>query len=71
MDINGALEQLKAKRAQLERAIEALSDTTMDVHGQGRRGKRRKHNISPAGRRRLSLMMKRRWAERRKAKKAA
>ena len=66
MDINRILADLKAQREQLDRAIEALQASGRDGRVGERR--RRKHNISAAGRRRLSLMMKRRWAERRKQK---
>ena len=68
MNIERILADLKAQRDQLDRAIEALSGTTMNGRGGGRRGK---HKISAAGRRRLSLMMKRRWAERRKQNASA
>ena len=68
MDIERILTDLKAQREHLGQAIAALSGTA--TSGRGRRGRKRRHNISAAGRRRLSLMMKRRWAERRKAKKA-
>jgi hypothetical protein len=70
MNVERILEQLKAERAHLDRAIDALSSVTSSGAGRGR-GTRRRHKISAAGRRRISLAMKRRWATRRKAKKAA
>jgi len=67
MDIKGILEKLKAERDRLDQAITALEG----VNSSGRGGKagaargarRRKHHMTPEGRKRLSLMMKRRWAQ--------
>jgi hypothetical protein len=68
MNIDRILADLKAERAHLDRAIAALSGTT---NGAERgRGTRRKHHMSAAGRRKISLMMKRRWALKRKQKAA-
>ena len=65
MDTHHILQQLRAERDRLTKALEALEGR---VVGRGSRtGRaRRQHHLTPAGRRKLSLMMKRRWAERRK-----
>jgi hypothetical protein len=67
MDIAGIVTELKKERARLDRAIAALdggaphsNGTATVVH------KRRGSRLTPAGRKRLSEMMKKRWAERRK-----
>lgn len=39
-----------------------------EVSGQGKAAKRRRRKMSPESRKRISEMMKKRWAERRKAK---
>jgi hypothetical protein len=67
MNVDRILADLKAERAHLDRAIAALSGTTMNGAERGR-GTRRKHHMSAAGRRKISLMMKRRWALKRKQK---
>lgn len=64
MDIDRILDQLRSQREQLDKAIAALSGTTINGRGRGRRGGKRQ--LSAAGRRAISLAMKRRWAERRK-----
>ena len=74
LDYQRLIAELKTERDRLNKAIAALDG--MSTHGKKRKGfarvaRRRKHNISAAGRKRLSLMMKRRWAERRKKGKAA
>ena len=60
---------LKKERERIDRAIEALRSPA----GVGKRSgsgstvsNKKKRGLTPAGRRRLSLMMKRRWAERRR-----
>src|SRR5581483_1862936 len=65
------LDELKAERDRLDDAIQALETASSNslgraarVSGNGRR--KRTHRLTPAGRRRLSEMMKKRWAERRK-----
>ena len=72
MNIDRILSDLRAEKDRIERAIAAL-----EGGGTARRGRpvgstnRRKRRLTPEGRRRLSEMMKKRWAERRKQKKAA
>lgn len=59
--------ELEAERDRISRAIEALSQTGAKA---GRTGNRRDRRLSNAARRRISLGMKRRWAERKKTEKA-
>lgn len=69
MNIDQILSELKSERDRLSRAIEALEGakaTRSTVRRAGRPVRRRKNRLTPEGRRRLSQMMKRRWAERRK-----
>ena len=72
MDLQRILSDLKAERDRIARAIAALTGgTASSGRSMGRpKGSRRRGGITPAGRRRLSLAMKKRWAERRKKKKA-
>ena len=65
MDIDRILEELKAERDRVSRAIEALGASSTAPRRGGRRGKRR---LSAEGRRRISEAAKRRWAMARKAK---
>ena len=74
MDITTILAELKRERDRLSRAIAALEGTDVVKTGPGksaassllnRKGKRGSR-LSAEGRKRLSEMMKKRWAERRK-----
>lgn len=68
MDLNRILTELKAERDRIGRAIAALLDEAKVAVGAATRKaapKRRRGGLTPEGRRRLSLAMKRRWAERR------
>ena len=69
MDLEKVLTDLKRERDRLIRAITLLSGDSAVSEKTARKratkGKRR-GGITPAGRRRLSLAMKRRWAERRR-----
>ena len=83
MSIQSVLADLKRQRDQIDRAISALSEVGTEAPRRGRpagstnaassgsTGKRR--HMSAAARKRISEMMKLRWAERRKkaGKKAA
>jgi hypothetical protein len=76
LDIDKLVADLKKERDRLARTIEAL----IGMGGAGRakrKGRKpgtkmastrqkRRGGITPAGRKRLSIMMKKRWAERRK-----
>jgi len=76
LDIHRILAELKAERDRIEQAIAAIGNIGAPRARRGRppgksTGKRRKHRLTPEGRRRLSEMMRKRWAERRKRAKAA
>jgi len=71
LDIQRILAELKAERDHLDQAIAAIGNIAAPRARRGRppgksTTKRRKHKLTPEGRRRLSEMMKKRWAERRK-----
>jgi hypothetical protein len=67
--------ELKAERDRIDEAIAAIGKVGS---ARGRRGRppgkstrtRRKHRLTPSGRKRLSDMMKKRWAESRKKARA-
>jgi len=64
------LRELRDERERLTRAITALEGATSTgtaVRGSG--AKKRSGGITAAGRKRLSELMRKRWAERRKAAK--
>ncbi|MGA8794890.1 hypothetical protein [Candidatus Binatus sp.] len=72
MDLERIVADLKKERERIDRAIEALEEAGSPA-GVGKRSgsgstvsNKKKRGLTPAGRRRLSLLMKRRWAERRK-----
>jgi hypothetical protein len=66
--------ELKAERNRLDKAIAALdgdSATRLTIainkpSGNGSHARGKRHHLTAAGRKRLSVMMKKRWAERRK-----
>lgn len=72
MDLQRILSDLEAERDRIVRAIETLmgigsASRSGKAKTTGRpKGSRRRGGITPEGRRRLSLAMKKRWAERRK-----
>jgi hypothetical protein len=74
MDTRGILAELEAERDRLDRAIAALGGLRGGAHSAGarangtRRGRRR---LSAASKKRISAAMKKAWAERKKASKAA
>ncbi len=72
MDIERIVADLKKEKERIDRAIEALQNVG-SLGGISKRSgsastvsTKQKRGLTPAGRRRLSLMMKKRWAERRK-----
>jgi hypothetical protein len=77
LDLDKLVAELKAESDRLGRAIAALLGSALsDVGGKmkrvgrpkGAKSKGRKRGgLTPEGRRRLSIAMKKRWAERRKA----
>ena len=76
MDIQTVLADLKRERARLDAAIEALQGLGSGrKRGPGRpagsgkaQGTRKRRHMSASARKRISDMMKKRWAERKKAK---
>jgi hypothetical protein len=78
MDFQSILEDLKRERARLDAAIEALQGLgSGKKRGPGRpagsgkkKSARGRRHMSPAARKRISEMMKKRWAERKKSAKS-
>jgi len=70
MDTQQIISELEAERDRLDQAISALRGSMSGRRGPGR-GRRGRRHLSPAAKRRISEMMKKRWAERKKAMKAA
>ena len=73
MDTGRIVAELKRERDRLNLAIAALDGQepksaarTSAAPNQAARSKRKGDRLTPAGRKRLSEMMKKRWAERRK-----
>jgi hypothetical protein len=74
MDTQEIVKELKAERARLDRAILALDGAnttrataaTHEPSSSGAGAPRKRHHMTGAGRKRLSMMMKKRWAEKRK-----
>jgi hypothetical protein len=63
------LQQLKDERDRLTQAIAALEGATQRSYASGKK-RTGGGGITAAGRKRLSELMRKRWAERRKAAKA-
>ncbi len=84
MDLKSVLEQLQMERDRVNQAIAAL-ENLQGISSAPRRGRPpknqsqygsvlampKKRTMSPAARKRISEMMKKRWAERRRKSKAA
>ena len=73
MNIRKIVDQLKAERDRLDHAISALESISPNGASSGPIGKpiirrRVRRRLTAAGRKKLSDMMKKRWAERRKKK---
>jgi hypothetical protein len=76
LDTDRIVEELKQERARLDRAIAALAGTTspkvvtrkarVTAQQPGAAQETKRGGMTPEGRKRLSLAMKKRWAERRK-----
>jgi hypothetical protein len=75
LSLDSILEELKQEKGRLDRAIAALEESDSPRVGKNKSAaaqqpaasKRKKRGgMTPEGRKRLSLAMKRRWAERRK-----
>ncbi len=69
MDLARILAELKSERDRIDRAISALTEVgaigASPAPGKRMTGRKRK-GITPAGRKRLSEAMKKRWAEKKK-----
>jgi len=75
LDINRIVEELKQERGRFDRAIAALDEST-SLRVTRKRSvtapqpvaskENKRSSMTPEGRKRLSLAMKKRWAERRK-----
>jgi len=74
VNLDSILTELKRERDRLSRAIAALEDSNSRApisrkavdHVANNSNQQKRRGLTPAGRRRLSLLMKKRWAERRK-----
>lgn len=78
MDIQTVLAELTKERDRIDKAIAALSDLGSRARRPGRPAgsaklgtSRPRRHMSAAARKRISQMMKKRWAERRRKAKAA
>jgi len=70
VNIEQILSELRSERDRLDQAISALEGGKRRPGRPPSTGVRRKRRLTPEGRRRLSEMMKKRWAERRKGRAA-
>ena len=74
LDTQRIVSELKAERNRLDKAISVLDGTnttgaTVSKHAtsmDGAQAPRKRHHLTAAGRKRLSMLMKKRWAEKRK-----
>jgi hypothetical protein len=76
LDTQRIVSELKAERSRLDKAIALLdgpngAKTTAKAAALTREpasngARRKRHHLTPAGRKRLSMLMKKRWAEKRK-----
>ena len=73
MNTQRIISELKAERNRLDKAIAALDGTSTTqvvakraISLDGARPPRKRHHLTAAGRKRLSMLMKKRWAEKKK-----
>jgi hypothetical protein len=76
MDTTKLIKDLRGEKVRIERAIAALealssNSATARTASAGRGAKAGRRKMSPAARKRISEMMKKRWAARRRAAKKA
>ena len=71
MDIQQILSDLRNERERIDAAIRALEGSGKRGPGRPSGSGRKRRIMSPAARKRISEMMKIRWAERKKKAKAA
>jgi Spy/CpxP family protein refolding chaperone len=70
LNVTSILAELRSERARIDAAIAALEKGSGKPARNGRTRARRRR-LTPEGRKRLSEMMKKRWAERKRRSKAA
>jgi hypothetical protein len=70
MDTQQIISHLEAERDRLEEAISALRGS-LRGRGKAAGGRRGRRRLSAAAKKRISEQMKKRWAERKRAMKAA
>jgi hypothetical protein len=71
VDTHRIVSELKAEINRIDRAIAALdgmntTQATLATKETGTRSPKKRHHLTAAGRKRLSMLMKKRWAEKRK-----
>jgi hypothetical protein len=74
LDTQRIVSELKAERNRLDKAISALDGASATrasvaknvMSMDGAQAPKKRHHLTAAGRKRLSMLMKKRWAERRK-----
>jgi hypothetical protein len=74
LDTQRIVSELKAERNRLDKAIAALDGETTTrptvaknpISLNDAKAPRKRHHLTAAGRKRLSMLMKKRWAEKRK-----
>ena len=71
MNVKQVLAQLIAQRSRLDDAISALQKLEGESGNVAVMGARPRRRMSPEAKRRISEMMKKRWAERKRAAKNA
>jgi hypothetical protein len=75
LELRQIIEELKRERARMDEAIYALEQVGSKTARRGRPARQfgppRRRRLTPEGRKRLSDMMKKRWAERKRRAKAA
>lgn len=71
MNIQAIVNELRNQLDRIQRAIDALERTIPSTATGKRRGRKPGRHMSAEARRRIGLAMKKRWAERKKAQKAA
>ncbi|HWX53602.1 MAG TPA: hypothetical protein VN176_03310 [Verrucomicrobiae bacterium] len=70
MDTNQIIAELETEKERLDQAISALRGLAGGNGRRGRRGRKGRRHLSAAAKKRISDMMKKRWAERKRAKAA-
>ena len=79
LDLQRIIDELERERDRLTQAIDLLRDRNTASSGtrkkagppDGKSSKKSRRGLTPAGRRRISEAMKKRWDERRKAKSSS